>query len=279
MSLYTLASVLMKRGIRRNLSISTHSVFNQSSPLQDINVFKSDAALVDSVKVFGGTHVNLLETFGVDSGSASLMHAAETAEKNRPTLRQFDNYGRRIDIAEYHDSYHTIMKHGLEHGCAGHGFKHNIPGSHVTRAALIYMENQVEPGHCCPIVMTAAAIPVLKRVPGMEQHVEKLISHKYDPRDVPISEKAGITMGMSMTEKQGGSDVRANTTTAIAATPQESAGGHNAYLLTGHKVSVISFSLFYCTDYASLSKLEFGLLIFFFNFPIIYTVVHFRSYV
>jgi putative acyl-CoA dehydrogenase len=124
-------------------------------------------------------------------------------EKNRPTLRQFDHYGRRIDVADYHDSYHTLMNHGLENGCAAHGFKHNTAGSHVTRAALIYLENQIEAGHCCPIVMTAAAIPVLKRVPGFETHVQKLLSHKYDPRDVPMSEKEGITMGMSMTEKQG----------------------------------------------------------------------------
>lgn len=221
---------------RKSSSVATHTVFNQSAPLQDINLFKSDVALMDSIKVFGGTHVDHLHRFGSDSGKAALMNAAETAEKNKPTLRQFDNYGRRIDIAEYHDAYHTLMKHGLENGCAAHGFKHNTAGSHLSRAALIYMENQVEPGHCCPIVMTAAAIPVLQRLPGHQEHVNKLLSHKYDPRNVPISEKAGVTMGMSMTEKQGGSDVRANTTTAVAATGADCAGGDNAYLLTGHKV-------------------------------------------
>jgi putative acyl-CoA dehydrogenase len=220
---------------RSNSTVATHTVFNQSNPLENLNLFKSDAALVDSIKVFGGTHTAQLNAFGVESGKASLMHAAETAEKNKPTLRQFDNYGRRIDVAEYHDTYHTLMKHGLENGCAAHGFKHNTPGSHLSRAALIYMENQVEAGHCCPIVMTAAAIPVLQRHAGFETHVEKLLSHKYDPRNVPMSEKAGITMGMSMTEKQGGSDVRANTTTAVAA-PADSCGVQGAYHLTGHKV-------------------------------------------
>jgi putative acyl-CoA dehydrogenase len=203
MKISLIASASIKRNVRRLSSVATHTVFNQSSPLQNINLFKSDVALVDSVKVFGGSHVDHLEKFGVASGTASMMHAAETAEKNRPTLRQFDHYGRRIDVADYHDSYHTLMNHGLENGCAAHGFKHNTAGSHVTRAALIYLENQIEAGHCCPIVMTAAAIPVLKRVPGFETHVQKLLSHKYDPRDVPMSEKEGITMGMSMTEKQG----------------------------------------------------------------------------
>ena len=219
---------------KRRFSVSTHTVFNQSTPLQNINVFKSDPALVDSVKVFGGTHTSLLNEYGYKSGRASLMLAADLAEKNKPVLRQFDNYGRRIDVVDYHDAYHNIMKHGLENGCAAHGFKHNIAGSHVSRAALIYMENQIEPGHCCPIVMTAAAIPVLKRVPGMQMYVDKLLSQKYDSRDIPMSEKTGITMGMSMTEKQGGSDVRANTTTAVPTTAIN--GTENGYLLTGHKV-------------------------------------------
>jgi len=216
---------------RRSSTVATHTVFNQSTPLQNINVFKSDPALVDSVKVFGGTHVPHLHEYGVRSGKDDIMSAAELAEKNKPTLRQFDNYGRRIDVAEYHDSYHTIMKHGLENGCAGHGFKHDTAGSHVSRAALIYMENQVEPGHCCPIVMTAAAIPVFKRAEGVQQYADQITSQQYDPRDVPMAQKAGITIGMSMTEKQGGSDVRANTTTAVPI-----AGTDNAFSLTGHKV-------------------------------------------
>ena len=224
------ASRVSKAVLKRTLSsTATHSVFNQSTPLQNINVFKSDPALVDSVKVFGGTHTVHLNEFGIKSGQDAIMSAAELAEKNKPTLRQFDNYGRRIDVADYHDAYHTIMKHGLENGCAGHGFKHNTTGSHVTRAALIYMENQLEPGHCCPIVMTAAAIPVFQRYDGVQQYADQIISQKYDPRNVPMDQKAGITIGMSMTEKQGGSDVRANTTTAVPL-------GNNAYSLTGHKV-------------------------------------------
>lgn len=216
-------------------SVATHSVFNQSTPLVNINVFKSDPALVDSMKVFGATHVPHLVDYGSKSGKEGLMHAADTAEKNKPVLRQFDNYGRRIDVIDYHDSYHTIMKHGIENGCAAHGFKHNIAGAHVTRAALIYMENQIEPGHCCPIVMTAAAIPVFNRASGVQNWTDKILTQKYDPRNLPISEKEGVIMGMSMTEKQGGSDVRANTTTAVPV-PAAEGGADNGFALTGHKV-------------------------------------------
>ncbi len=234
------SKVMLKRSMS---TTATHSVFNQSTPLQNINVFKSDPALVDSVKVFGGTHTLHLNEFGIKSGQDAIINAAELAEKNKPTLRQFDNYGRRIDVADYHDAYHTIMRHGLENGCAGHGFKHNTTGSHVTRAALIYMENQLEPGHCCPIVMTAAAIPVFQRYDGVQQYADQIINQKYDPRNVPMDQKAGITIGMSMTEKQGGSDVRANTTTAVPL-------GNNAYSLTGHKVRICPAHciLAYCTS-------------------------------
>lgn len=234
---------------RYTSTVSTHQVFNQSTPLQNINVYKSDPALVDSVKEFKGTHEKQLHEFGVKSGKDALILAAETAEKNKPVLRQFDNYGRRIDVVDYHDSYHTIMKHGLENGCGAHGFKHNIAGSHVTRSALIYMENQIEPGHCCPIVMTSAAIPVFNRAEGMQQYAAQILKEKYDPRNLPMAEKEGITIGMSMTEKQGGSDVRANTTTAVPL-------GGGAFSLTGHKVCLI-IALVSMYSYSAFNSLPF----------------------
>ena len=222
---------------RRNSSItnnspSTHTVFNQSKALVSFNVYKSDPALTESMKTFCAVDLPMINDFGIKCGSPQLMYASEVAEKNKPVLRQFDIYGRRVDVVDYHDAYHTIMKHGIENGCAGYGFKHGTPGSQVTRAAIIYMENQLEAGHCCPITMTAAAIPVLKKTVGTEQFVEKIYSQSYDPRDIPVSEKTGVILGMSMTEKQGGSDVRANTTTAVPVAGE----GDNAYHLTGHKV-------------------------------------------
>ncbi|KAJ1428541.1 hypothetical protein B484DRAFT_449804 [Ochromonadaceae sp. CCMP2298] len=215
---------------------STHEVFNQAAPLQNLDVFRSDPALFDSVRVFGGSHTEHLAAYGVASGTAEMQGLAELAERNRPVLTQFDRCGRRIDVVEYHDAYHSLMQHALTSGAAGLGFASQGAGSQVARAALINMQNQIEPGHCCPVVMTAAAIPVLRRVPELSVLAGKLTSLRYDRRDVPMEEKEGITIGMSMTEKQGGSDVRANTTTS---TPLKDGpkgwGGGPAYSLTGHK--------------------------------------------
>lgn len=238
----------LSRLLKRSLSAETHTVFNQSKPLVDIDCLKSDPGLLQSLTAFKHVGNDIISSFGLSCGSSSLINAAELAEKNKPTLKQFDNYGRRIDVAEYHSAYHQLMEHGISAGAAGYGFRVGVPGSQVTRAALVYMENQVEPGHCCPIVMTAAAIPVMLSASSAHEEstlsvgsttdksifkecLQKLCSEVYDPRDVPISEKAGITIGMSMTEKQGGSDVRANRTTAT----QLSSGNEVEYELNGHK--------------------------------------------
>lgn len=221
---------------------SSHEVFNQAKPFQNVNVLRSDPALVSSLELSEqkGSKIDWrhLDEYSVLTGSAKLMEAADLAEKNRPVLRQFDNYGRRIDCAEYHHTYHDLMSHGIQHGVCGIGFKNAQPGSQMMRAALIYMQNQLEAGHCCPLVMTAAGIPVLQRVtqasPWLKTFVDKIFTFQYDPSNAPIEQKKGVTLGMSMTEKQGGSDVRANTTLA---TPLEQgkAGIGAAYSLVGHK--------------------------------------------
>lgn len=176
-----------------------------------------------------------LVTVGEMCGSSEMIQHSELAQRNKPILKQFDNYGRRIDVAEYHISYHNLMDKSLSCGGAAYGYnneKYPSHSSHITRAGLIYMLNQLEPGHCCPVVMTSAAIPVLGKLDYMKDWTEKLLCSKYDPRNVPISQKEAVTCGMSMTEKQGGSDVRANTTTA---TPIITAGEGQAYSLIGHK--------------------------------------------
>jgi len=223
---------------------NTHEVFNQSTPLTNYNLFTSDPALLRGLKHFGnglldGCNIlsyNLLKSYGAKCGSSEMIEQANLAEKHRPQLRQFDTFGRRIDVVDFHPAYHHLMRHGREVGVASYGYNNEKrdPDSHSTRAALLYLQNQVDPGVCCPLVMTNAAIPVLRNVPGCEELVEKLCHQGYDPRDVPISEKISITAGMSMTEKQGGSDVRANTTMAIPVTAGR-AGEGSPYRLTGHK--------------------------------------------
>ena len=228
----------------QRLHHTSHEVFNQAKPFQNIDILRSDPALQGSLEYAekNGSKIDWkhLDAYSVKTGGAKLMDAADLAEKNRPVLRQFDNYGRRIDVAEYHQAYHDLMSHGIGHGTCGYGFKVNTPGSQMMRASLIYMQNQLEPGHCCPLVMTAAGIPVLQRVasasPWLQTFVDKIFAFQYDPTNAPIEQKRGVTLGMSMTEKQGGSDVRANTTVA---TPIETGktGIGAAYSLVGHKVS------------------------------------------
>ena len=231
---------------------STHEVFNQARKFENIDVYQSDRALqrclaamtANSQGIDGTSHEEHLKLRGMSSGTAKMMAYADTAEKNKPTLRQFDANGRRIDVIDYHDSYHALMKDGIEGGTTSYGYtndwKENGDG-HLVRASLMYMQNQVEPGHCCPLVMTSAVIPVLqaeaqgqsgaKDSTDVSYWVKKLLSGKYDSSNQPIEAKEGVTLGMSMTEKQGGSDVRANTTTAM----QTGEGGEKGYALRGHK--------------------------------------------
>jgi len=124
-----------------------------------------------------------------------MIAAADLAEKNRPQLKQFDSYGRRIDIIDYHPSYHTLMTLGLTNGSASYGYNRSSSvGSHLTRAALIYMENQLEPGHCCPIVMTSAAIPVLRKSNYCRNWLQKVVAEGYDSENKPIEEKLAATI-------------------------------------------------------------------------------------
>jgi putative acyl-CoA dehydrogenase len=151
------------------------------------------------------------------------------AHRDRPRLRTHDRFGARIDRVEFHPNYHAILRAAIENGVAGLSWRDPSPGAHVARAALSYLHHQVEPGTSCPLTMTHAAVPALAHAPTLREWREKAAAPHYDPRELPIADKRGVTLGMGMTEKQGGSDVRANTTRAARL------AGEGEYALTGHK--------------------------------------------
>jgi putative acyl-CoA dehydrogenase len=232
----------------RFVSHRTHEILNVSREFVNVNIYEADPSIRRSVAAFTNSDpstVELLHNHGALCGSRALIETGVLAERNRPVLRQFDTFGRRIDVVDFHPSYHELMSLAKEVGTASYGYVHEnaSPDSHVVRGVLSYLQGQVDPGHGCPITMTNAAIPVLSRIPGCADLVRKLRHQSYDPRDVPMSEKQSITAGMSMTEKQGGSDVRANTTMATPADGGKTGQGAG-YYLTGHKVRYSGYSHF-----------------------------------
>jgi putative acyl-CoA dehydrogenase len=204
------------------------TILNQPPPLEDYDAYSSDPWLKAAVRRAGvswieGAAVNL----GRYAGSAAAQQHAALANHNPPVLRTHDRYGHRIDEVDYHPSYHELMQRAI--GCGVHSlaWKHDR-GGFSGRAVLFYLWNQLEQGTACPVTMTFAAVPVLAHAPDIAATWRpKVIADAYDPRPVPVDQKAGVTIGMAMTEKQGGSDLRAVQT---AATPD---GG--AYRLDGHK--------------------------------------------
>ncbi|MFM1814931.1 MAG: hypothetical protein RLZ98_1626 [Pseudomonadota bacterium] len=209
---------------------ATHEVLNQSESLVDIDLFASDLALREAVEREGvAIDTQLLTAHGRQMGSAEAFDAGLKANKYPPRLETHDSRGRRIDIVEYHPAYHRMMELGTVAGLHCSGF--DGAGAHVRRAAKFYMTAQVEPGHCCPLTMTNASLAVLGNAgAAFAPWVEKIRRRSYDPFLAPLAEKAAITVGMGMTEKQGGSDVRANTTLAVP-----DPGDEGCYLITGHK--------------------------------------------
>ena len=207
----------------------THDVTNQVPPRVGLNEFTEDLALQNYLSAFGGgAHVTSLTELGQLTGTEAARTWGELANTRVPTLRTHDRYGHRVDEVIYDESYHRLMTVATKYGLHGAPWASLSPGSHVARAAGFILWSQAEAGHMCPISMTYAAIPALRIdsvlaapwLPGLTQR-------GYDSRLAPAHTKPGLLAGMAMTEKQGGSDVRANTTHA---TPS---GAH--YLLTGHK--------------------------------------------
>ncbi len=212
--------------------LSTHEVLNQPEPLENYNAYTSDQALQEAVAREGAdSYEQRLADYGAIAGSEILRLGFE-ANTHKPVLKTHDRYGHRIDQVEFHPSYHRLMELGLNHGLASLTWG-GEPGARVARSALMYLHNQFEAGTMCPITMTHAVIPSLRLQPEVaEQWEPRVLSGRYDPSFRPATDKTGVTLGMAMTEKQGGSDVRSNTTRAL---PLEKSGSGQAYELIGHK--------------------------------------------
>ncbi|HLY82846.1 MAG TPA: acyl-CoA dehydrogenase family protein, partial [Acidimicrobiales bacterium] len=216
----------------------THDVFNQPPPLEGYDVFGQDQALVEGLHREGAAWADdRLHELGVLAGSAEAIRWGFDANRHPPELHSHDRFGHRIDEVEYHPSYHKLMAVAVEHGLHAAPWRERRAGGHVARAAGFYVWSQAEAGHGCPISMTYSAVPALRAQPEVAELWEPLLTAPcYDPRSGPAfgsaATKAGVLAGMAMTEKQGGSDVRSNTT---AARPVGAGGPGAEYLLTGHK--------------------------------------------
>lgn len=212
----------------------THTVSNVATELCDYNLYAADTALQEAVHREGGQWGDAdLRRFGNRCGQARYIELGHLANKYTPELDTHDRFGNRVDLVRYHDAYHTLMQSALEEGLHSSPWTDPAAGAHVVRAGKSFMQSQIEAGHGCPVTMTFASIPSIRQQPEVAAMFEdKILARHYDPRNVPIDDKLGITVGMGMTEKQGGSDVRANTTQAH---PVAQAGPGQLYSLIGHK--------------------------------------------
>jgi putative acyl-CoA dehydrogenase len=211
-------------------SFETHQVDNQPPAFEPTDLWRSDRALREAVEREGGGWAEAgLAGYGSICGD-EIYRLGFDANRDRPRLKTHDRFGQRVDQVEFHPAYHRIMQLGVEHGVSNFAWRHaDREGAQVARAALTFMHHQAEAGSNCPLTMTAAAYPVIRREPALAGWAAKAIAPHYDPRDVPMTDKAGVTLGMGMTEKQGGSDVRSN---ASVATPL---GGEGEFSIVGHK--------------------------------------------
>ncbi|WP_316184890.1 acyl-CoA dehydrogenase family protein [Bradyrhizobium sp. SZCCHNRI1003] len=237
---------------------ATHEVFNQSPPFEDVNLYTADQPLVAAVRANGGISAEQeLSDFGRHWGSAAMAERGRLANENTPKLRTYDSKGFRRDVVEFHPAYHEVMAHSAHAGLHNSTWtEQGRPAggaSEVIRAAKFYIASQVESGHLCPITMTRAAVAALGSQPDLLAKAMPVIATRsYDPSFAPWWGKRGMTLGMGMTEKQGGTDVRSNMTRA------ERAG--DGYRITGHKWFM---SAPMCDAFLVLAQAEEGLTCFF----------------
>lgn len=213
----------------------THVVENQPLPLSNYAMARDDRALVDILTASGAPMSEAIATFGEWCGSEVAQQLGHEANRNKPEFFSHNRRGERVDEVRFHPAYHELMSIACQEGLHSLHWQ-GSPHAHLERATKYYLMAQVEAGHGCPITMTAAAIPALRHNDGLFQRFsEKILHTSYDPRNCPDDEKRSLTVGMAMTEKQGGSDVRSNSTFAHFDTQDEIG---ERYLLSGHKYFV-----------------------------------------
>ncbi|MFN8174349.1 MAG: acyl-CoA dehydrogenase family protein [Solirubrobacteraceae bacterium] len=207
---------------------------NQPPPFGDLNLFETNRPLAEALESQGaGWAAERARAVGEIAGRASTLEAGRLANENLPVLRAFDRYGNRIDEVEFHPAWHEMLGIATTHGLHALPWAEPQPGAHAARAAMFMTLSQAEGGHGCPISMTHAIVPAMRVQPEVAAEWEPLITaYAYDGSNRPAGEKPGALAGMAMTEKQGGSDVRANLTTA---TPLNGGGAGAEYRLDGHK--------------------------------------------
>ena len=212
----------------------THQVFNQYAELADYNLLATDPALTEALARYQADWSRpALQAYAGELGRSETYALAQQANQHTPALSAFDARGHRIDQVQFHPSWHAIMAMYRGQGLISLPFKDSRAGRWAAWAAGFYLHGQIEQGALCPATMTQACIPLIQREAGLwAQLQDKLYSDAYDARDLPVADKASIWVGMGMTEKQGGSDVRANTTVAR---PLGAGGRGGEYLLRGHK--------------------------------------------
>jgi len=220
----------MRTAARLTTTFATHDVSNQTPALEDYNLFLRNRPLIDAVARHGAADAaGWLTDRGAELGSAAMIALAVQANRHPPIPRIYDNAGRRRDEVEFHPAYHELMAYLKRHGASAGPWADPAPGAHVKRAALFTMVAEIEDGTLCPTTMTYAVVPSLRRDEAIgREWLPRIYAPDYDPRFIPAKRKRGVTLGMGMTEKQGGSDLRSNTTTA-----QRLAG--REYRIVGHK--------------------------------------------
>jgi putative acyl-CoA dehydrogenase len=220
----------------------THEVFNQAPAFENVNLLRCDPALREGLAREGAAWaLDRLDGLGAQLGRAEVLDLARLANTHGPRLVSFDRAGRRVDEVEFHPAWHELMRLMIAAGAHSAPWVDPRPGAQVARAGAYLLFGQVENGAQCPVTMTYASVPALRRAGSLgARWLPKILSNDYDPRSLPVEQKRGALVGMGMTEKQGGTDVRANTTRATEMLPDDARArfgeeGEGAWRIVGHK--------------------------------------------